>query len=196
MFAAYQPFPPAGPSVAGELSAQGTVTSRTWIDHLPALSLSFPSRGRAVVVMSFLLPCPWKASSSHPVSLASPASSTRAWRSRTPLCSGLCTPCPLTLGTTGSQGSPIMLRPLEDSVSRFLAHASQGCQAARGLQDLSGLHSRCWGAGLCPRARPECPSQGAGIGALKREVGISPPPHPSVMCGPPPALHHILQRGQ
>ena len=83
VFAAHQPFPPAGPSAAGELSAQGTVTSRTWIGHPPALGLSFPSRGRAVVVMSFLLPCPWKASSSHPVSLVSPASSTRAWQSRT-----------------------------------------------------------------------------------------------------------------
>ena len=165
VFAAHQPFPPAGPSAAGELSAQGTVTSRTWIGHLPALGLSFPSRGRAVVVMSFLLPCPWKASSSHPVSLVSPASSTRAWQSRTPLCSGFCTPCPLTLGTTGSRGSPMMLRPLEDSVSRLLTHASRGCQAAQGLQDLSGPRSRCWGQGSVP---------GPGQNVLPKELASAP----------------------
>lgn len=72
----------------------------------------------------------------------------------------------------------MMLRPL----GGFRLKVPRTClpgQAAQGLRDLSGLHSRCWGPGLCPRARPECPSQGAGIGALKQEVGIGPHPTPA-----------------
>lgn len=100
------PLGSAGPSTASEPSGQGRVPSGTQIGPPPSLGLSFPGRGRAVVVMSFLLPCPWKASSSHPVSLASPASSTGAWRSRTLLCSGLGTPCPSHSGDHRVSGEP------------------------------------------------------------------------------------------
>lgn len=60
-----------------------------------------------------------------------------------------------------------MPKPLEDSISRPLAHASWGYQAARGLWDLSRPCSRCWGGG---QGSVPGPSQNI----LPKELALAP----------------------
>ena len=154
----------------GVLSS-GVLSSGTWAGCPPTQGLGFPGRGKAVMVTSFLSPCHGESIQQAPNKDRVPGLLHKdlAIRDLPTLRSRLCTPC-----RPHSRDHWVPGEPHDAQASgRFCLKAAQG------LGDLSGSCNRCWGAGLCPGSRPECPSQGAGVGSLKREVSISPQPSPA-----------------
>ena len=195
VFAAHQPFPLAGPSAASELSAQGTVTSRTWIGHPPALGL---------------FPQPRKGSSGHELSFALSLESVQ----QSPSKPGV--PSLLHKGLA-IQDSPLLwaLHTLPPhSGDHWVPGEPHDAQASGGFC-LKAPHTCLPGLPGCtgPLGPVRTPQQVLGGRALSwgpakmsfprswhRHLeaggGRQPPTPPQHHVWSPPALHHILQRGQ